>query len=283
MYKEVNKLAIACLTFSSLAVMTACGDSASQRLARSLYAQSEEALEQGRYEQALALTDSIKNSCPDQIEIRRRALHIASRATEGLTLKLLEQADSLLAATAVAGDSLSRLVKKVDNPIEPYFVTATVDPASIKGVTGIQARMSPDGHFYIMSSLTGRRVNSTSVSVSDGVSSAATTPVAHDGERNDRSMGAEVITFMGVECDSLGHFVSLNRDRKLTLTFHGSSDYSVPLTAAQAEAIATLWDYSVTLRKAKVASLEKERLSRALELARSHAARTFVENSDEAE
>ncbi|MDE6378775.1 MAG: hypothetical protein K2K72_08535, partial [Duncaniella sp.] len=165
---------------------------------------------------------------------------------------------------------------------EPYFISASVDPASLKGSTGLQARMRPDGHFYIISSLTGRKVNSTSVSVTDGATSAATTPVAHDGERNDRAMGSEVITFMGVECDSLGHFISLNRDRKLTLTFHGSTDYSMPLPAAQAEAIATLWDYSVTLRKAKVASLEKERLSRALEIARNHAARTYVDDSDEA-
>lgn len=283
MFKEVNRTAIATMALAGLFMLTACGDSASRRQAQDLYSQAEQALDEGRYEQTLLLTDSIKNSFPDQIEIRRRSLHLASRATEGLTLKRLEQADSLLAVTAVAGDSLSRLVKKVDNPIEPYYISASVNPASLKGSTGLQGRMSPDGHFYIISSLTGRKVNSTSVSVSDGASSASTASVAHDGERNDRSMGSEVITFMGVECDSLGHFLSLNRDRKLTLTFHGSSDYSIPLPPSQAEAIATLWDYSATLRKAKVASLEKERLSRALELARSHAARTYVENSDEAE
>ncbi len=282
MFKGINKTVQAWVAVAGLALLTACGDSESKRLAQELYSQAETALGEGRYELALQLTDSIKNACPDQIDIRRQALHLASRATEGLTVKHLERADSILAMTAVEGDSLSRLVKKVDNPIEPYYISASVDPASLKGSTGLQARMSPDGHFYIISSLTGRKVNSTSVSVSDGNSSASTTAVAHDGERNDRSMGSEVITFMGVECDSLGRYISLNRDRKLTLTFHGSSDYSMPLPSAQVQAIATLYDYSVTMMKAKVASLEKERLTRALELARNHAARTYVEKSDEA-
>ncbi|MDE6378399.1 MAG: hypothetical protein K2K72_06620, partial [Duncaniella sp.] len=158
MFKEVNRLSVAAALAAGLFIVTACGESASRRQAQELYTQAEQALEEGCYEQAIELTDSIKNSCPDQIEIRRRSLHIASRATEGLTVKRLEQADSLLAVTAVRGDSLSRLVKKVENPIEPYFISASVDPASLKGSTGLQARMSPDGHFYIISSLTWRKV-----------------------------------------------------------------------------------------------------------------------------
>ena len=48
------------------------------------------------------------------------------------------------------------------------------------------------------------------------------------------------------------------------------------MPAAQVEAMATLRDYYEITRKATVAALEKERLTRALDLARSQAARTFL-------
>lgn len=280
MCNEVNKLAAAAVLAAAL--FTACSGSKTKELAESLYSQAETALDEGRYDEALSLTDSIKNACPDQIELRRQSLHIAAKATEGITLRKLEQADSLFAALGAAADSLSRLVKKVDNPVEPYFVSAKVDPASVQTTTGLQARMSPDGHFYVISTLVGRSVKSTSVSVSDGSASAATATVAFDGERNDRSGGKELITFVGAECDSLGRFVSENRNKSLTITFHGEKDYSMSMPAAQVEAMATLRDYYEISRNATVAALEKERLTRALDLARSQAARTFpVADTDE--
>lgn len=279
MYREITKAA-SCLAMLLVSLGSCTGSSESQK-AGALLEQATQAVNTGDYQLAVTLTDSLRRAYPQQIELRRKAMHLASRANEGLTLKRLENADSILAATAALGDSLGRLIKKVDNPIEPYFIAASADPSSLRASTSLQGRMSPDGHFYVISSLAGHPVKSTRVSVSDGTSSASTSSVDYDGERNDRSSGAEVITFMGVECDSLGHFVSLHRDSPLTLTFHGTSDYSVPLPAAQARALATVWDYSSVMRRARIATLEKERLTRALDLARSQAARTYVDSSDE--
>ena len=129
----------------------------------------------------------------------------------------------------------------------------------------------------MLSSLKAKSVKSTSVTVSNGTDEARTSIVAYDGERNDRSMGAEVITFIGAECDSVGKFISSNVNSPLTLTFNGSTSYSMSLPTAQAKEIALVYDYASTLRRFKVASLEKERLSRALDIARSQAARTFIE------
>ena len=281
MCNEVNRPVIAAMMAAGL-LLSSCGGSKTRELAESLFSQAETALDEGRYAQALTLIDSIKNACPDQIEIRRKSLHVAARANEQLTVRKLEQADSIFMVTGIAADSLSRLVKKVDNPVEPYFVSAKLDPAAVQTTTGLQACMSPDGHFYVISTLTGRSVKSTSVSVSDGSASATTATVAYDGERNDRSGGKEIITFVGAECDSLGSFVSKNRHKPLTVTFHGDKDYSMAMPAAQVEAMATLRDYYEITRKATVAALEKERLTRALDLARSQAARTFqVPETDE--
>lgn len=116
------------------------------------------------------------------------------------------------------GDSLQRLMKFVKNPIEGYYVASTTNPTAFIGSNGIQARVSPEGDFYLISSLKAKSVKSTSVTVSNGNASASTLSVAHDGERNDRSMGAEVITFISAECDTVGRFIMENAESPLTLT-----------------------------------------------------------------
>lgn len=263
---------------ASLAMLVACTGSGDKDKAQALLDEATAAYDARDYARALTLTDSIKSAYPGEIDIRRQGLHLATRATEGLTVQRLQEADSLVAVLGVRGDSLQRLVKFVKNPIEGYYTGVSTNPESVGSVNGLQARISPEGDFYIISSLKGRSVKSTSVSVSCNGQNASTASVAHDGERNDRSMGAEVITFMGVECDSLGHFINLHRSTPMTLTFNGVASYSMPLPQAQAAEIATLYDYAVTLRQAKLASIEKERLTRALDIARNQAAKTYVDS-----
>ena len=245
--------------------------------ARNLLNQAETAFNNGEFDRTLSLTDSIKSAYPKAIEVRREALHLATRATEGLTLIRLQEADSLTAVLGALGDSLGRKMKFVKNPIEGYYVASTTEPSKFIGTNGLQARVSPEGDFYMLSSLKAKSVKSTSVTVSNGTDEARTSIVAYDGERNDRSRGGEVITFIGAECDSVGKFISSNVNSPLTLTFNGSTSYSMSLPTAQAKEIALVYDYASTLRRFKVASLEKERLSRALDIARSQAARTFIE------
>lgn len=73
----------------------------------------------------------------------------------------------------------------------------------------------------------------------------------------------------------------LHRSQPMTLTFNGSSTYSMPLPQSQIQEIATLYEYSTIMRQAKVAALEKEKLTRALDIARAQAAKTFVEKTDD--
>ncbi|MGYP001034416984 len=262
---------------AALSILASCSGSGDKAKAEALLAEATAAYDARNYAGAITLTDSIKSAYPAEIDVRRQALHLATRATEGLTVQKLQEADSLVAVLGVRGDSLQRLVKFVKNPIEGYYTGASTDPESVGAVNGLQARISPDGDFYIISSLKGKPAKSTSVTVSCNGESASTASVPHDGERNDRSMGAEIITFMGVECDSLGRFINKHRATLMTLTFNGSSSHSMPLPAIQASEIATLYDYATTLRQAKLASIEKERLTRMLDIARSQAAKTYIE------
>lgn len=271
--KAIKNTAVAGLCLLAVS----CGGNGDAEKAGRLLDEARRSFEAGQFAQAIALTDSIKNAYPREIEIRREALHLSTRATEGLSLKKLQEADSLTVVLGIVGDSLQRQMKFVNNPIEGYYIAATADPMKFVVSTGLQARVSPNGDFYLISSLKGKSVKSTSIEVSSNGAKASTSVVPHDGERNDRSMGAEVITFMGVECDSVGNFVSRHVNEPLTLTFVGTGTYSTPLSAAQAKEIATAYDYATVTRRFKVASLEKERLTRAVDLARTQAARTYVE------
>ena len=162
-----------------------------------------------------------------------------------------------------------RIVNVVNNLPHNIPVLATTATANNRVVEDIKMQLG--------ASLKTKSVKSTSVTVSAGGREASTSVVSHDGERNDRSMGAEVITFMGVECDSVGKFISENTDRDIKLTFNGASSYSMTLPSKEAREIALAYDYAATIRRFKVASLEKERLSRTVDIARSQASRTFVE------
>lgn len=278
MFNALNKS----LSFVTLLALAACGNS-SQQEATNLLGQAQGAYDIGNYQQALDLIDSIKSAYPQEIEVRRQALHLSRKAIEGLNVKLLAQADSSMVVLQARGDSLKNLLTWVSNPVEGYYVAKGVNPASATSTTGLQARMSPDGMFYLISCLKGRSVKSTSVSVISGDHSVTTPAVAHDGERNDRSMGAEVITFIGSECDELGAFVLDNLGKPMTLAFNGATTYTVPLTTKQIEEIATVYDCALTLRRFKVAAIEKERLSRTVDIARSQAAETFVEEPEKAD
>ncbi len=271
---EKFKLSFILITFS---LLCSCGDNDSQKAAH-LLEKARSAYENNQYSEALTLIDSIKTSYPREIEVRREALHLSTRINEGLTIMHLEKADSLTAVLSARGDSLGRLMKFVKNPIEGYWTAGNSTPTAVSTSDGIQARMSPDGNFYIISSLRSKKIQSTAITISnpDGEKAVSAT-IAYDGERNDRSMGAEVITFMGAECDSIGKFIFNNSGRNLTLTFKGAGSWSMPLPSNQANEAALVYEYATTIRKFKLASLEKERLTRTLEIARSQAARTFVE------
>lgn len=271
MFKEAISTLSACLLLFS------CSGNSDSDKANALLAEAEQACETGRYELAVTLCDSLKTAYPQEIEARRKSLHIMSLANEGMAVKRLEKADSILAVTGVRGDSLKRLLRWVNNPVEGYYVAQNEPSGTVSATDGLHARVTPEGDFYIISSLKAPAVKSTSVTVSCGGEQASTSTVAYDGERNDRSMGAEVITFLGVECEELGKFVASHADLPVTLTFSGDKSHSISLPKQQAEAIRTLYEYAATVRDAKVAMVEKSKLERTVETARSQAARTFVE------
>ncbi len=276
MYNVANKLIIT--TLGSV-ILTACGSS-DHDAAMSLYDQAKAETEAGHYVAALSLLDSIDAAYPSEIDIRRKGMHLRPKAIEGETLKELSVADSLLAVLEIRGNELKQQMEFVENPVEGYYVPKGSGGGDFIGTTGIQARMSPDGNFYIVSSLK-KPIKSTAISLSAGGEEARTSTVEYDGERNDRSMGAEVITFMQAECDTLGKFAVSHRGMPMKLNFYGSGTYTIDLPTDQAEALADLYNSAGTVRDYRLAQLNKSRLEKQLDIARSQLARTYSEEKEE--
>lgn len=268
---------------AGLAMLSSCGPDRHEKEASALASQAKNALEARDYTLARNLADSVGRAYPKALEARREALHISTLAREGLAIAELEATDSLLARLALRSDSLKASVRKVENPVEPYFVAKGENPDKVYSTTGIYGRLSPEGDFYILAVLAGHPVKAHTVRVqtADGTG-AQSARLPHDGERNDRRGTTETLTFLAAECDTLARIVLEHAGEPMTLIFDGvSGSCRTPLTAESSARLATLYDYAQTVRQARIASVRREKLSRSLDLSRQQAARTFVEPEEE--
>ncbi len=262
----------------AIAVMFASCDS-DRKAAQSLLDQATQAVDDANFSQAITLLDSIESAYPAQIDVRRDGMHLRPRAIEGLTLLELQTVDSICAVQQIEGDSLRQILEFVENPVEGYYVSKAIKGKIPASAPGLYARMSPDGHFYVISS-SKKKVKSTAVAISNSQAEARSATVNYDGERNDRSLGTEVITFMQSECDTIGRFAVENENVPLKLHFYGDTSYSIDLPADQLKALADTYRAAQAVTRFKLAQLNKARLEKQLDVARSQMARTFREDSE---
>ena len=85
---------------------------------------------------------------------------------------------------------------------------------------------------------------------------------------------------MPAECDTLGVFAGRHGGDEISVTFLGDKNYSMTLPKDQAEALGNVYAASKIVGKLKLAQLEKVRLERQLDVARSQMARTYQEKEE---
>lgn len=257
------------------AVLLAAGCSADRvkEKAEELYAQSLESRSQGNYEEAVKLLDSIDHAYPAAIDVRRKATALRPLLMEQLTNRQLEIADSISAVSSWRLDSMKKYNLPVSNVIENYYVSSAEGKINVAVVPGLHARMSPDGRFYIVATAPGH-LGLTSVSVESDGETVSSPAISYDGERSDRSGANDVITFVEAECDELGSFIMRHRNSPVSVTYSGTSRRTLPLADNQKEGVVTLYETAALVRECKKQEIEKQRLTRVLEVVRSQIART---------
>lgn len=261
-----------CGVLSAIALLTAsCSNDNQTQRAQEMLSRARTAAESGQYAMAKMLLDSIDSVCPKAIDVRREGITLMVAVREGLINTQIAQTDSLLAVAQLRGDSLQRSLHKVDNPIEPYFAVSGLGTVT----NGLDPRLMPDGTLYILSRLSSPKIRHTAISVSapDGTS-ASTSSIPYDGERNDVVGGIETITFIGSDADTIGSFVNAHRDESLTLRFSGPNGKSTELTLPrnQTEAISAAYGYAANIRERKILNIRRRALEEQLGLNRTQSA-----------
>ena len=273
MFNATSKLLVAASIAAAL--LTSCGEK-DKDAASALLAQAQSQFENRAYSEALATLDSIDAKYPAQVDVRREAMHLRPKVIEGETLVQLASTDSIIAVLSISGDSLRNTLTFVPDSFEGYYTSSRIAKKTPANENGLYARMSADGVFSVVSSAKSG-TGSTSVMLSSNGAEARTPEIAPDGERNDRSRGVEIITFMPVEADTLGHFALIHRGEPLTLSYPGGKG-SLTLSTDQAEALAEVYTASRIVGGLHLAQLRKNMLQQKLDIARSQLARTYREH-----
>lgn len=265
-------------TAISFILLASCSHSdTGEAEARKLLTEAQSAFENGDAKLSLSLLDTLDSRFARYVSVRREGINLRARAQERYFQRELEMADSVAAVLAVRVDSIkNNRLKWVNEPMEGYYIAE----GSVLPPTGIEGRLTPEGEFFMVSSLQGHPISHTAISLTDGAGkSARSADVAYDGEANRRSGGNERIYFAGEGIDTIGHFAFENRRGPLTLSFEGNTAYTRPLTTGELENLATVYEYAWSLRQIKVAGLRHESLERKLDIARQQVARTSPDKS----
>lgn len=218
---------------------------------------------------SIALLDSLSKTYRTETALVKQTMALRPRAIEQLTLREIATADSLLEANKHEIETLRGSLRWVKEPrmVDGYYIAATVYNPDFMNTTGIEARVTDIGRFYVVSSANPGNGH-TSVTVTDGSASATTGEVPYDGESNYRIGGGEVVTYSPEKSDTLGAFAA-QASGPLTLRFNGRGKSSRKLSARDVEAIAVAYRYSKAVESARNADIEQQRLRKQLEIARS--------------
>lgn len=278
MYNVVNKFIVGSVLILNMCIMSSCrNDTSEQDAAKGLYNSADSAYKEQNYILSQQLIDSLQAKYPKQISVQRDALHLRPKVIEGATIKDIEVCDSLIAVLMQQKMQIEPKFVFINNPqlVDGYYIAKTNAHNNLFGKTGIEARITPEGRFYMLSSLTAKPIKHTSISLICDNQTVKSLNVAYDGERNYRSSGTEMITFMAEECDTLGHFISTNREKSIMVVFNGNSNYKQKLSDADIKSIADTYEMSVLMSELASAKRKRELLEQQLMLARDQIARTM--------
>ncbi|MDY3857668.1 MAG: hypothetical protein ACI30D_04130 [Muribaculaceae bacterium] len=238
--------------------------------AADLMAQAKAAVDAQHADEAIALLDSLTKTFPGEIDLVKEAMLLKPQAVEIQSQQAVTRCDSLIEDAKRQIDNLRRSMRYVKEPrmIDGFWVDSRVYNPRFMDGTGIQARVTDIGQFYIVSSA-NPGIGHTSVSLSDGSSSVSTGTVPYDGESNYRHGGGEIISFTPEQSDTLGYFAAQGPGRPMTLLMNGRGSKSIRLSAAQTEAIANAYALAKAMEQGRNNEVEKQKQQRRIELARS--------------
>ena len=253
-----------------------CSSKSENPDARNLLAKAENDFNSGNYASSIALLDSLQKTFPAETALQREAMAMRPKVIEAEATKALAAVDSTYNADIETLKSLKTQLKWIKTPgmIEGYWIAPEVYRSDFMNTTGIEARVSEIGEFYIVSSVNpAGNLKHQSIGLKTSAGNARTQNVAYDGESNYRIGGAEVITFSPAQSDTIGmvarNAVEANQAAGASVIFYGvKGEKSVKISPAVLNGIGKAYAYSTATIRARDLQVERERLNRTIEIAR---------------
>lgn len=270
------KLYTACLIAGLAIVGSGCSSKSENPDARNLLTMAENDFGSGNYASSIALLDSLQKTFPAETALQREAMAMRPKVIEAEATKALAAVDSTYNADIETLKSLKTQMKWIKTPgmIEGYWIAPELYRSDFMNTTGIEARVSEIGEFYIVSSVNpAGNLKHQSIGLKTSAGNARTQNVAYDGESNYRIGGAEVITFSPAQSDTIGviarNAVAANQVAGASVIFYGvRGEKSVKISPAVLKGVGKAYAYSAATIRARDLQVERERLNRTIEIAR---------------
>ena len=228
--KKVILLACLCCTLFS------CED-VEKKAGEKLQA-AREAFELGNYNEAKILIDSIKMLYPKAFETRRAGIGLMQEVELKEQEKSLVYLDSMLQAKQKDFDAINGKYlhpsQGIEKNLHRSFLRFQVDENGVMSMTSIYCGAHNIHHVAVK------------VTAPDG--SFAETPAAKDSyETTDLGEKIEKADFKLGEDGNVMGFLYLNKDKNIKVNYQGERPYSITMTAADRQALASVYELAQLL------------------------------------
>lgn len=277
MYNAINKIALAAILGASLA-LGACSDK-DRKGAEELVAQSSEAIAARNFSGAMVLLDTLNSRYPKQVEVRRQALRLRAQAMEGMAQDSIAAGDAALAQAQLAVDGLKGAFRHVDSSVglEGYYLPEGTSD-KVMTATGIQGRVSDQGHFYIVANVQGKAIGLSAIDFRDGaesIGSAAISPA-----RVVRVEGCESASFNPEDLQGVGQWLVAHPGASKVVLCGSHGNTEIKLDKKLYQELTDCYNYGSALQTLYVAKVKREKYERMLSTARDQLANFPVENNN---
>ncbi len=255
-----------CLATLMFAV-SSCGNAAKEA-ATELYDASEEAIAHQDYLRAIELLDTLNTRHADQTEIRRRGLGLRARAMEGIALDSIQTVDSELARATLAFNELEQRFRHIDPPapgIDGYYIPKGVDRQSMTA-TGIQARVSDEGYFYIVANVQNRKIGLRAIQLKDRTETCTSADVAPARVITVRN--SETASFSPEETSAFGSWLAEHPQASEVILLGSRGNAKINLRPALRTEISDCAAFSAAILAKRSATIRREKFERMLATAR---------------
>lgn len=282
MFKELintNKYLTAVSAIVVMSALSACGPTAEEKameerknLGETLMSEIERATKSQDYQRVIVLCDSLDKACPDQQDLRKKALDAWTDARYHVLQDSAQILDSHIdSLTNRMSEMMPDFVNKDLNGLESYRIIKTIDKGNVTDATTVQPRLgNEDDLWTLVVNVKGSKPSITGLRLVTENNDITEVMAQRPEERRATETNGEMFTFSAEEAGPIAETLSIGNINKARLDIVGvKRTIPIQLNQTMIEAIIKTWKMA-ELREARQSVLKKRELTdRKLELIKS--------------